>query len=144
MEFLCRVTSMGLAPMYDSDLDEKKRLKIGETVLCKITKPRNYEFHKKFFALVRLTFDNLPEWIVRDHNVYSLEDMLTLIKLDLGFASLVQHGEYTLVKEKSISFAKMDNTEFEKFYNRAVDIVLYKYLRGTEKESLLEEIYRFK
>lgn len=144
MEILCRVTSMGLSPMYDSDLDEKKRLKIGETVLCKITKPRNYEFHKKFFALVRLTFDNLPEWIVRDYNVYSLEDMLTLIKLDLGFASLVQHGEYTLVKEKSISFAKMDNTEFEKFYNRAVDIVLYKYLRGTEKESLLEEIYRFK
>lgn len=48
MKIYCRVTDLGLVPMYDSDYEEKKRLKVGDTVLCDIKKPRNYEFHKKF------------------------------------------------------------------------------------------------
>ena len=64
MDIYCRVTEQGLVPMYDSDLEEKRRLKIGDTVLCKISRPRNYEFHKKFFALVRLTYENLPEYFL--------------------------------------------------------------------------------
>ena len=65
MDIYCSVTPMGLVPMYDSDFDEKRKLKEGEKVLCHISRPRNYEFHKKFFALVRLTFDNLPERLVQ-------------------------------------------------------------------------------
>ena len=49
--------------MYDSDLDEKHRLRIGDNVLCTIKRPRNYEFHKKYFALLRLTVANLPHLI---------------------------------------------------------------------------------
>ena len=77
MEILCRVTAQGLVPIYDSDLDEKKKLREGDTVMCSIRKPRNYEFHKKFFALVRLTFDNLPERLVCMLNVRNEQDMLT-------------------------------------------------------------------
>ena len=74
MDILCRVTTAGLVPMYDSDYDEKHRLREGETVLCTIRKPRNYEFHKKFFALVRIVFNNLPERLVRMLNVQSEDD----------------------------------------------------------------------
>lgn len=55
MDIYCRVTDIGLIPMYDSDLDEKHRLRIGDNVLCTIKRPRNYEFHKKYFSLLRLT-----------------------------------------------------------------------------------------
>lgn len=34
MDIYCRVTDIGLIPMYDSDLDEKHRLRIGDNVLC--------------------------------------------------------------------------------------------------------------
>ena len=34
MKIYCQVTAQGLVPMYDSDYDEKQRLKVGETVLC--------------------------------------------------------------------------------------------------------------
>ena len=50
MDIYCRVTDIGLIPMYDSDLDEKHRLRIGDNVLCTIKRPRNYDFHKKYFA----------------------------------------------------------------------------------------------
>lgn len=144
MKIYCRVTDMGLVPMYDSDYDEKKKLRVGENVLCDISKPRNYEFHKKFFALIRLVFDNLPEHIADTFNIYSEEDMLDALKVDLGLYNIVYVGGKQLVKVGSISFAKMDNTEFERFYNRSIDIVLNKYMNGTERFDLIEEINRFK
>lgn len=144
MKIYCRVTDMGLVPMYDSDYDEKKKLRVGENVLCDISKPRNYEFHKKFFALIRLVLDNLPEHISDTFNIYSEEDMLDALKVDLGLYNIVYVGGKQLVKVGSISFAKMDNTEFERFYNRSIDIVLNKYMNGTERFDLIEEINRFK
>lgn len=130
--------------MYDSDHDEKHRLKIGERVLCEIKKPRNYEFHKKFFALVRLTYDNLPEHLHHMLNIRSEEDLLVCLKLDLGYATTVYHGGKEYIKPQSISFASMDNTEFERFYNRAIDCILHNYLRGTTRANLLENVERFK
>lgn len=144
MEILCRVTAQGLVPMYDSDLEEKKKLREGDTVMCSIRKPRNYEFHKKFFALVRLTFDNLPERLVCMLNVRNEQDMLTCFKLDLGLFTTTWHGRREVVKLESISFASMDETEFQKFYDRCIDLVLSTYLRGTDRQSLIEEVERFK
>lgn len=144
MEIYCRVTEYGLVPMYDSDYEERRRLKVGDTVLCKIAKPRNYEFHKKFFALVRLTFENLPERLHSMLNIRNEEDMLTCLKLDLGLATIVYHGGRQIVRPGSISFSAMDNTEFERFYQRCVDIILHTYLRGTERQDLLDEVANFK
>lgn len=138
------VTGNGLVPIYDSDFDEKQRLKYGDKVLCRITKPRNYEFHKKFFALVRLTYQNLPERLQLMLNIRSEEDMLVCMKLELGYARTVWHKRRQVVIPDSISFAAMDQTEFERFFDRAVDIVLGLYLRGTGKQELLDEIERFK
>lgn len=144
MEIYCQVTSDGLIPMYDSDYDEKKKLKIGDKILCSIKRPRNYEFHKKFMALVRLTFDNLPEHLHDMMGIYSVEDMLTAIKLNLGLCSVIRINERDLIKEDSISFAAMDETVFQQFYNRSVDAVLHFYLNGTDRQDLLDEISRFK
>ena len=143
MDIFCKVTDLGLIPMYDSDLECKRKLKVGDTVLCKITKPRNYEFHKKFFALIRLTFENLPEYMHAKYGIYSEEDLLTCLKLDIGLASVIEHNGQQLIKEGSISFAVMDDYEFEQFYNGCVKVILNKYLRGTTKPELLHEIHQF-
>lgn len=144
MEIYCRVTEIGLMPMYDSDYEEKQRLKVGETVLCTIKRPRNYDFHKKFFALLRLTVDNLPHLIQQQMHIFTEEDMLDCLKIDLGLYTTVWHGGKEIVKPGSISFAKMDNSEFETFFNRSVDTILRTYLRGTDRQSLIEEINNFR
>ena len=138
------VTDNGLVPMYDSDLDARKRLKRGEKVLCRITRPRNYEFHKKFFALVRLAYENLPEHLHSMLRIRSEEDMLTSIKMELGYADTIWYGGRQVAIPKSISFAAMDQREFERFFSRAVDMVLTLYLRGTDKKELLNEIDNFR
>lgn len=144
MDIYCRVTDIGLIPMYDSDLDEKHRLRIGDNVLCTIKRPRNYEFHKKYFALLRLTVANLPHLIQQQMQIFTEEDLLDCLKIDLGLFTTRWHGGRQIVKTGSISFAKMDNTEFEKFFARSVDAILRIYLRGTDRQALIEEVGNYK
>ena len=130
--------------MYDSDLDEKHRLRIGDNVLCTIKRPRNYDFHKKYFALLRLTVANLPNLIQQQMQIFTEEDLLDCLKIDLGLFTTRWHGGRQIVKTGSISFAKMDNTEFEKFFSRSVDAILRIYLRGTDRQALIEEVENYK
>ena len=144
MDIYCRVTDIGLIPMYDSDLDEKHRLRIGDNVLCTIKRPRNYDFHKKYFALLRLTVANLPHLIQQQMQIFTEEDLLDCLKIDLGLFTTRWHGGRQIVKTVSISFAKMDNTEFERFFSRSVDAILRIYLRGTDRQALIEEVENYK
>lgn len=145
MDIFCKVTPYGLVPLYDSDYDLKKRLRVGSVVKCKVSNPRNYEHHKKFFALVRLTFDNLPSNLAEYFKVHNEEDMLRRFKRDLGYfkTSLNERGEKE-IEYQSISFSAMEQHEFERFYNQCIDLVLYKYIKGIDKEDLITEIEHFK
>lgn len=143
MEIYCKVTALGLIPLYDSDYEDKKKLREGDVVKCKISRPRNYKFHKKFFALVRLTFENLPETLCNALDIRNEDDMLRLIKYELGLFDIYNVGGRDVISLHSISFAAMDNTEFEKFYNRTIDLVLSRFLRGNTREELTEEITHF-
>lgn len=145
MDIFCKVTAHGLVPLYDSDYELKKRLRVGSVVKCKVSNPRNYEHHKKFFALVRLTFDNLPANLAEYFKVHNEEDMLRRFKRDLGYfkTNLNERGEKE-IEYQSISFSAMEQHEFERFYNQCIDLVLYKYLKGIDKEDLITEIANFK
>jgi len=145
MDIFCKVTPYGLVPLYDSDFDMKKRLKVGSTVKCKVSNPRNYEHHKKFFALVRLTFENLPCNLAEYWNIHNEEDMLRRFKRDLGYytSTLNERGERE-IEYQSISFAAMEQYEFKRFYNQCIDLVLYKYIKGIDQQDLITEIENFK
>ena len=144
MDIYCRVTDIGMVPMYDSDYDEKQRLKVGDTVLCSIKRPRNYDFHKKFFALLRLTVTNLPHLIQQQMQIFTEEDMLDCLKVDLGLNNTDWHGGKQIIKTGSIKKEKMDECECERFVQRSVDVILRIYLRGTDRKALIEEIDNFK
>lgn len=143
MDILCRVTESGLMPLYGSDLDEKKKLKVGTEVLATVRKARNYRFHKKFFALLKLCLDNMPDQRAFDWNIWSVEDLKFALKLDLGYARVENLCGRMVVREKSLAFDRMDESEFERFYKDAVNVVCKKYLRGVDSTLLEEEIINF-
>lgn len=143
MKILCVVTDTGLAPKYDSDREEFKKLKRNSEVVVEIKKGRNIEFHKKYFALLKLTYDNFPEWLEDTLNVHSIEDLRTRIKIDLGLYEVSHYGNQSIIIPKSIAFDKMDETEFEKFYNMSVNHILKNYLKGVTNEQIEEEIWKF-
>ena len=143
MKILCVVTENGLAPKYDSDREEFSRLKRNTDVLVEVGQKRNYEFHKKFFALLKLTYDNFPERMEDKLNVHSAEDLRTRLKIDLGLCGVSHYGNQSVIVPKSIAFDKMDETEFEKFYKMSVNHILKNYLKGVTNEQIEEEIWKF-
>ena len=66
MKLFVQNTTVGLLPLYPADLDEKRKLKIGETYEVTIRRPRNVQFHRKFFALIEVGHDNTQLEMPRD------------------------------------------------------------------------------
>jgi len=138
MKIYCRVTSVGLVPLYDSDLDEKKKLKIGIDVEAEIKKARNIKFHKKFFGLLRLVLDNMPNWQKKYYEIYNEESFLLQIKEDLKLFKECRGGRKEYI---SISFEAMDEYTFSRFYNIVTNLMVAKYIH-TSDNDIEEEIYK--
>jgi hypothetical protein len=123
-------------PAHDSDLEIAKQLKAGEVYRFTFVKPRNYEFHKKFFALIKLVFEN------QDHYT-NIDDIRHDLTVEAGFKveKINQFtGEVRYVAQ-SISFASMDEIEFGKLYSKMLDTVIRVY--GWEGSDLEAEVAEF-
>lgn len=136
--FLRKREDGSFVPEYGNDYDQVKKINVGTEVKAKITNPRNPKHHRKFFALLRLVKLNLPEEL----EIFQNGDLLlNEIKIQLGhFEMYLSVDGNAYYKEKSISFGSMDQTEFEEFYSRTIDVVLKYFLKGTDREELIKEV----
>ncbi len=134
MDIHVKKTISGLKPLYDSDYEKYKRLKLNEDYLVTIKKPRNYKFHKKFFSLLNLMFANQDNFdnfdVFREEMIIRTGHWIDY-KTDKGFKRCAQ----------SISFAKMDNFEFEELYSKMIDQAIK--ITGAEKEDIINEIINY-
>jgi len=121
------------------DYDKAKKWKIGQSKECDVKEPRNYQFHKKFFALVGLCFDNLPEEY--DKLFPTPEKLLDELKFQVGHCENHQTiGGKVIPKTKSINFASMDQYEFQEFYDSVLNVILKYFMVGVEKRDIAEMI----
>jgi len=108
-------TVAGLAAVDDAAKEILRKIKLGKMVRCEITQPRNIQHHRKFFALLNTVWQAAGDWV-------TVDDLLIELKIKLGITKDVvvrESGEIVKIVG-SISFAAMDQLEFEKFYERAV------------------------
>jgi len=128
-------TLSGFKPAYDSDFELSKKIKLNEIYEYEYKKPRNYQFHKKFFALVKMVYDNQEQYTNIEH-----------LRKDL----IIESGNYDLrhdllgveIREaKSISFAKMDEIQFSELYNSVVDVII-KYFHF-DKQEIADNVDRY-
>jgi len=135
MEIWVKNTFRGLVPMYDTDLDNKKKLKIDQEYLVKISMPRNIKFHRKMFALYNLVFQNQERYRV-------LDDLRRDITIEAGFYRERTNIYGEIIKEaESISFANMDEDVFSQLYNRSLDVIV-KYFHF-DRQSMIDEIEQY-
>lgn len=136
MKLLLQCTDVGLIPLYNSDLEVKKQLKIGETYEATIVKPRNIGFHRKFFALINMVYENQEVYNSIDH-----------LRRDLTIASgfYEQHETFTgqiRTEPVSISFANMKQEDFDKLYSAFI-VSINKYFDFSESDikDNIEQFY---
>ena len=135
MKFYCLNTATGLKPLYDSDFDEKKKLKIGETYAVEIKKERNFEFLKKFFALIKLGHENTKLKGI------PFDAYRAYVTMKAGYADVYETPRGKFALPKSISFAKMDETEFQKLYDGSIQIIMNDI--GSDRETIERELLNF-
>lgn len=145
MKILLLNTVQGLKPMYDTDYDEKKKLKLGVVYTADIKIARNYEFHKKYFALINCAFEYLTldirEKLFRD----SIEPFRKTLQIAAGYFELVYSVERKEFVEQasSIAFDKMSESEFSELYEKVKFVLFKHFLGGISEEAFMKELANF-
>lgn len=125
-------------------MDAFEKLTSNEVYKAEITKPRNYKFHKKAFALIQAGFEawNPEEKIYKgkivEKNIDRFRDDVTILA---GYYSVVFNykGEMQF-KADSWSFSNMDDIKFEEMYSRLIDVMLAKILINYNKQDLEKQV----
>lgn len=135
-KLIMKKTPAGLEPDQPHDWDALDYVNVGECVTVNITKSRNIRFHRLFFSLVNLVFEN--------QDVYdNKKDFLVEVKLKCGIYDIhvTTKGKLMYIPG-SISFAKMDETEFREFFERAVDKMINSFIPDMVQDELKEEVFK--
>ena len=126
MELYCRNTITGLVPLYPSDYDEKRKLKLGQDYKVEITNPRNLGFHKKFMALINVGCEN-------SRLNMPFDTYRRFMTIKAGFFKAYQTNKGLYYEAMSISFASMFQDEFEDVYTRVL-VEIIKDIGATRPE----------
>lgn len=112
----------------------------GEIVKVKVTKSRNLTNHRRFFALLKACW-NLEQ--ISDH-FDSMDDLRAWVTVRTGHCTTLHLDDDVVVKiPKSISFSSMDDIDFTRFYNNAVNVVLNRFLPEFKPDDFLDYIDQF-
>lgn len=136
MDIYLRKELNRLVPDSESDEELLRKIAVGEVVRVKLQRPRNILFHRKFFALLDVAFQNQEKYTNRE--AFRAEVTILAGHFEVRYRV---NGD-TVLDPKSISFAKMDEDAFAVFYQAAIDAILENFLPGTDPESLQEEVDR--
>lgn len=118
-----------LAPSLPDDELALESIKRGEIVTVNITRSRNSQFNRKFFALLNIVVENT--------DYLNTDQILHLLKLKLGhYDEVISTNGKVVYIPRSISFAKMSPDEFNKFYNQSITIILRDFLTNWHEANI--------
>lgn len=110
-----------LVPSLPEDEEKLLRVKRGEVIKVEFTKPRNQGFHRKFFAMLQVLVDH-------HEGLVNIDQALVAVKVGINHCTWVAGRENLIPVPESISWAKMDDISFSKFYNDALNHILRCYM----------------
>jgi len=128
----------GLRPEGDTATAVLGKIKLGDVVKVEIKRPRNLAHHRKFWALMNLVFENQEHY-------ESVENMVAAMKTAVGHCDFMpsKDGNTMIAIPKSIAFHKMDQTEFETFYENCLNVIAKHFIPGIDKDDLRKEVESF-
>ena len=130
-------TLSGLIPCDRTEFDklQESKLKLNGVYEVEIKKKRNTKFHRKFFALLNICYNNQEYF---EHS----EDLREYLTIKAGFyRKIIMPNGYEQIKPKSISFSNMDEIEFNDFYDKVLIQVIK--LLGCDSEDIINELQDF-
>ena len=126
----------GLIPATDDDAKKMLRLNLKPRQVVEVTirKVRNYRFHRKFFALLNLGFEN-QDW------TDDFEHYRYVMTMRAGYYEKIPTDRGEAIVPRSVSFEKMDAEEFEQLYK--VMVLKVAESIGTTEQEVMEQLIEF-
>ena len=143
MEIYLVKRDFGLYPANDEDADKVRKMKIGVPYKCSVVMPRNYQFHKKFFALLNCGFSYINETQMEHHK--NFDGFRESVLLAAGHCETrwdIKRSTFYEVA-KSISFASVDEATFNDIYDRVKDVLFSYALNGASEQEFLNNLINF-
>jgi len=141
-------TISGLMPIDPDSVSWFNKLKPGAAVKGEFKQIRNYQFHKKYFALLTIAFDNWEPGEI-DSKYGKPEKNFDRFRKDLtilaGFyENTVRLDGSVRIEPMSISFGKMDAETFADLYSKTIDVLIkHVYKQNMDAEELNEIVEQY-
>lgn len=135
----------GFLPADDLSADAIVELESNGPYRAKLSRPRNIGHHRKFFALLSVAFDAWqPNLTHKGQEVQASRERFRKDLLILAgyYESFFGIDGSVHLEPKSISFAAMDQPEFERLYNACIQVILDRVLTGHTQKDLEDQIER--
>lgn len=132
-----RRTVSGLTAADDAASDALRVLRVGDEVDVDLKKQRVNKNLRRWWGLCRLVYENSEQF-------KSQEQVHDYLKIRAGHCSQIvskRTGEIYLIAD-SIAFARLDEVQFQKVWNRAVKAVCEDIIPGLESDEVETEILR--
>lgn len=130
---LFRKTLSGFVPFNDEAQSFTDRCKLGDVVELKAVRVRNGAFHRLFFAILKLISDNSSPHITPDTALY-------LAKVGAGCGEWISTpAGKDLFVPGSISFAAMNQDDFDAFVKAAIPPLCMRFMHGSAPEKVIAE-----
>lgn len=134
--FMRRTLGNRLEPVDDIGREIVSKIGPGGCAV-EIRLPRNLAHHRKYWALVNLIYQNQSRYRSND-------ELSDAIKVMIGHAQTVtMKNGATFQIPKSIAFHKMDQADFDDFYNRVIKLVCEEIIPGMDEGALRGELLEF-
>lgn len=139
-------TPAGLLAPIDAEATELlAKLKLGKPVWLDLVRARNPAFHRKYFALLKVAFDNWEPPAVADGpwEGFVPEKDFDSFRRDIAIAAGFYEVQVSItgrakVMAKSISFDRMGEDAFERLYSNTINVLLRMVLPGRTEKQLRE------
>lgn len=121
-------------PLNNRDKEIADKIPVMDDTCFTIKKVRNPKFHRKYFAMLQMAFDNQDEF--EDFEIFR-----KLMEMRAGHHVMVNTGKTTIPFHQSVAYDKLDQDDFEKLYKRVWDVLEYHY--GFDNELFEAELIGF-
>lgn len=133
----------GLSPSGEEAAELIQKLRMGETVLVDVKRPRNIQYHRRFFAMLGYAYEHWEPEPVEYKGVKvgkNLEVFRAWCIARAGYYELsVTPDGKVRAEPESMSFANMDQLGFEKLYSDVANVIL-KYVLVSYKKADLDDV----
>lgn len=131
---LIKARNNSLRPGDEQAEQYLSKIGFAEPVVCTVRRPRNPEFHRKFFSLLQLVYENQERY-------NNFERFRKEIVMRAGFYEEHVHltGKVSYVA-KSLAFDSMDETEFSALYDKCCSVIIEHFWPDISQHQLEEAV----